>query len=86
MAVPVAVAMGLCGALLALVLTGRPLPRPAVGISIVVLTVLVIGGAVTNGLRTEVPQNASATITLTDLPADNGTAWRPPMCRSPRPV
>jgi hypothetical protein len=72
MAIPVAVAMGLCGALLALVLTGQPLPRPAVGISIVVATVLVIGGAVANGLRTEVPQNASATITLTDLPADNG--------------
>ncbi|CQD02511.1 hypothetical protein BN970_00165 [Mycolicibacterium conceptionense] len=72
MAIPVAVAMGLCGALLALVLTGQPLPRPAAGISIVVVTVLVIGGAVTNGLRTEVPQNASAAITLTDLPADNG--------------
>ncbi|WP_029109067.1 hypothetical protein [Mycobacterium sp. URHD0025] len=72
MAIPVAIAMGLCGALLALVLTGQPLPRPAVGISIVVATVLVIGGAVTNGLRTEVPQNASATIALTDLPPRDG--------------
>ncbi|MUL83147.1 MULTISPECIES: hypothetical protein [unclassified Mycolicibacterium] len=72
MAIPVAVAMGLCGALLALVLTGRPLPRPEVGISIVVATALVIGGAVANGLRTEVPENAGATITLTDLPARNG--------------
>ncbi|MGV9800000.1 hypothetical protein ACWDTP_18330 [Mycobacterium sp. NPDC003449] len=67
MAIPVAVAMGLCGALLAVVLTGRPLPRPAVGISVVVATVLVIGGAVANGLRTEVPENASATVTLTDV-------------------
>ncbi|MBU9767245.1 hypothetical protein FR943_25865 [Mycobacterium sp. TNTM28] len=75
MAIPVAVGMGLCGALLALVLTGQPLPRPAVGISIVVLTVLVIGGAVANGLRTEVPQNASATITLTDLPERDGQRW-----------
>lgn len=35
MAVPVAVFMGVCGALLGLVLTGRPLPRPAVGITAV---------------------------------------------------
>ena len=33
---------------------------------------LVIGGAVANGLRTEVPENANATITLTDLPSDAG--------------
>lgn len=72
MAVPVAVAMGVCGALLALVLTGRPLPRPAVGISVVVVTVLVIGGAVATGLRTEVPESTSATVTLTDIPNDTG--------------
>lgn len=70
MAVPVAIGMGLCGALLALVLTGQRLPRPAAGISIVVATVLVIGGAVANGLRTEVPESANATVTLTDLPSD----------------
>jgi hypothetical protein len=69
MAVPVAVFMGICGAMLAMVLTGVRLPRPAVGISLVILTVLVIGGAVANGLRTEVPENATATIALTDLPA-----------------
>lgn len=68
MAVPVAVGMGLCGSLLALVLTSRRLPRPAVGISIVVATVLAIGGAVANGLRVEVPENATATIALTDAP------------------
>ena len=67
MSIPVAIGMGVCGALLALVLTGRPLPRPAAGIAIVVATVLVIGGAVANGLRTEVPESASASITLTDL-------------------
>lgn len=66
MSIPVAVGMGLCGALLALVLTSRRLPRPAVGISIVVATVLAIGGAVANGLRIEVPENATATIALTD--------------------
>jgi hypothetical protein len=82
MAVPVAVAMGVCGALLAMVLTGLGapaarraggrLPRPAVGITAVVVTVLVIGGAVGNGLRTTVPENANATVTLTDLPSEPG--------------
>jgi hypothetical protein len=67
MSVPVAIGMGVCGALLAMVLTGQKLPRPAVGITAVVLTVLVIGGAVANGLRTEVPENASAKIDLTEL-------------------
>jgi hypothetical protein len=72
MSVPVAIAMGVCGALLAMVLTGQRLPRPAIGITAVVVTVLVVGGAVANGLRTEVPENASATIALTDLPSDEG--------------
>jgi hypothetical protein len=72
MAVPVAIGMGVCGGLLAMVLTGQKLPRPAVGITAVVLTVLVIGGAVANGLRTTVPENASATIALTELPSDSG--------------
>jgi hypothetical protein len=72
MSVPVAVAMGVCGALLAMVLTGQRLPRPAVGITAVAVTVLIIGGAVANGLRTEVPENASATIALTDLPSEPG--------------
>ena len=72
MAVPVAIGMGVCGALLAMVLTGQRLPRPAIGITAVVLTVLVIAGAVGNGLRTEVPENANATFTLADLPSDSG--------------
>jgi hypothetical protein len=72
MSVPVAIGMGVCGALLAMVLTGQRLPRPAIGITAVVVTVLVIGGAVANGLRTEVPENAGATIALTDLPSDAG--------------
>jgi hypothetical protein len=72
MAVPVAIGMGVCGGLLAMVLTGQKLPRPAVGITAVVLTVLVIGGAVANGLRTTAPENASATIALTELPSDSG--------------
>jgi hypothetical protein len=72
MSVPVAVGMGVCGALLGMVLTGQRLPRPAFGITAVVVTVLVIGGAVANGLRTEVPEHANATIALTDLPSDAG--------------
>ena len=38
------------------------LPRRAIGIGLVALTVLAIGGATANGLRYEVPQNATATI------------------------
>lgn len=72
MAIPVAVLMGVCGAMLGMVLTGVTLPRPAVGIALVILTVLVTGGSVTNGLRTEMPENAGAAIALTDLPSAEG--------------
>lgn len=72
MAVPVAVLMGLCGALLAMVLTGRRLPRRAIGVTIVVATVLAIGGAVANGLHIEVPADATATVTLAELPSPPG--------------
>ncbi|MEN4473185.1 hypothetical protein [Mycolicibacterium cosmeticum] len=72
MSVPVAIGMGMCGALLAIVLTGQKLPRRPVGIGIVAATVLVIGGAVANGLNVTVPENASAQITLTDTPSSEG--------------
>ena len=72
MAVPVAILMGVCGALLSMILNGQRLPRPTIGITVVVLTVLAIGGAVANGLRIEVPQSDTATITLTDLPSEPG--------------
>jgi hypothetical protein len=72
MAIPVAIGMGVCGALLGMVLTGQKLPKPAVGITIVVVTVLAIGGAVANGLRTHVPENAVASVVLTDLPSEPG--------------
>ena len=55
-----------------MVLTGQALPRPAVSITAIVLTLVVIAVAVGNGLRTEVPENANATITLTDLPSNSG--------------
>ncbi len=72
MAVPVAILTGGCGALVGIVLTAQRLPRRAVGIGMVVLAVLAIGGATANGLRYTVPESASATMTLTDLPSDTG--------------
>jgi hypothetical protein len=72
MAVPVAVLTGTCGALFGMVLTGRRLPNRRIGISIVALTVLVIGGAVANGLHIVVPRQNTAAITLTDQPSPAG--------------
>jgi hypothetical protein len=72
MAVPVAILVGACGAMFGLVVTDQRLPRRAVGIGLVVLTVLAIGGATANGLRYNVPESAAATITLTDVPSDDG--------------
>jgi hypothetical protein len=72
MAVPVAVLTGTCGALFGMVLTGQRLPGRAIGISVVAVTVLVIGGAVANGLHTVVPRQNSATIALTDVPSPPG--------------
>jgi hypothetical protein len=72
MSVPVAVLMGTCGALFGMVLTGQRLPDRRIGISVVTLTVLVIGGAVANGLHIVVPQKDTAFITLTDQPSPPG--------------
>ena len=63
MSTPVAIGMGMCGALLAIVLAGQRLPARPIGIGIVVATVLVIGAAVTNGLNVTVPEHARAQIT-----------------------
>jgi hypothetical protein len=72
MAVPVAVLMGMCGALFGMVLAGQRLPSRAIGISVVAVTVLVIGGAVANGLHIVVPKQNNATITLSELPGAPG--------------
>ncbi len=71
MTVPVAVAAGLCGALLSLGVQGR-LPRPAVGRSILVASILVLAVSTTNGLLATVPGDAKATVALT--PAGEGMA------------
>ncbi|UXA04300.1 hypothetical protein KXD96_14760 [Mycobacterium sp. SMC-2] len=71
-AVPVAVLTGTCGALFGMVLTRQRLPGRGVGISVVAAAVLVIGGAVANGLHIIVPGQNTATVTLTDLPSPAG--------------
>lgn len=68
MAIPVTVLTGACGAMLGTVLTDQRLPGRAIGIGLVTLTVLVIGGTTANGLRYEVPENTTATMTLTEVP------------------
>ncbi|OBF79693.1 hypothetical protein A5791_10930 [Mycobacterium sp. 852002-51163_SCH5372311] len=72
MAVPVGVLAGMCGGLFGMVLTGQRLPSRAIGIAVVAATVVVIGGAVANGLHIVVPRQDSAKITLTDAPGTPG--------------
>jgi hypothetical protein len=72
MAVPVAILTGACGAMVGMVLTAQRLPRRAISVGLVALTVVVIGAAAANGLRYDVPQNATASITLTEAAAING--------------
>jgi hypothetical protein len=71
MAIPVAVLTGACGAMFGLVLTSQRLPSRAISVGLVVLTVLAIGGATANGLRYNVPQDVTATLTLTDDPGSS---------------
>jgi hypothetical protein len=72
MAVPVGVLAGACGALMGMVLTGQRVPSRGLGIGVVIATVLVIGGAVANGLHIVVPRQDNAQITLTELPSEPG--------------
>lgn len=69
MAVPVAALVGACGAMVGMVVTGQRLPSREVSVGLVVLAVIAIGAATANGLRYDVPQNATATITLTEAPS-----------------
>jgi hypothetical protein len=70
MAVPVGVAGGLCGALLALGVQGR-LPRPSLSRPVLVASLLVLAAATTNGLLATVPDDRTASVALT--PAGPGT-------------
>lgn len=72
MAVPVAVVAGLAGALLGQVMRGEPLPAPAIRRTIVVALVVVLGGATANGLITTVPEQASASVVLTEIGEPGG--------------
>jgi hypothetical protein len=69
MTVPVAVGLGLCGALFALGLKGQ-LPSPNVGRIIVVGSILVTAAAAANGLYATVPKDATASITTTQVGTD----------------
>ncbi len=72
MAVPTGIAGGVVGAMLAIVLLGEPLPRPAVRRTLVVAAVAVVAAATTNGLMIEVPERARAAVELRDAPEQGG--------------
>jgi len=67
MCIPVGVATGMCGALLATALRDGHLPRPALSRGIVTATALIVAAATANGLSATVPDNATATIALREV-------------------
>lgn len=75
MAVPVAILTGACGAMVGMVLTGQRLPRRAISVGLVALTVVAIGATAANGLRYNVPETATASFTLTEAPSVNGQRY-----------
>ncbi|WP_229718678.1 hypothetical protein [Nocardia jinanensis] len=72
MAIPTGIAGGVVGAMLAVVLRGEPLPRPAVRRALVVAVVAIVAAATTNGLMIEVPEGARAAVQLRDAPEQGG--------------
>ncbi|PXX69376.1 hypothetical protein DFR70_1021065 [Nocardia tenerifensis] len=72
MTVPVGVAGGALGALLGMVLRGEPLPRRPLRRGLVVAAVLIAAAATANGLRIDVPENASAAVRLQDAEPAHG--------------
>ncbi|WP_245663055.1 hypothetical protein [Nocardia inohanensis] len=71
MAIPAGMASGAVGVLLGTVLRGEALPRPALRRGIMIGAVLIAAAAVFNGLHTKVPENATATVHLTEAPPVN---------------
>ena len=69
MTIPVAVGLGMCGALFALGLEGN-LPSPNVGRVIVVGSILITAAAAANGLYATVPKDATASFTTTQVGTD----------------
>ncbi|WP_280314370.1 hypothetical protein [Nocardia abscessus] len=72
MAVPTGVVGGVVGALLAMALRGEALPRPPVRRGLMVAAVVIVAAATANGLLTDVPERAEATVTLRDAASDAG--------------
>ncbi|MFC7961286.1 hypothetical protein [Rhodococcoides kroppenstedtii] len=70
--IPTGVLVGLTAGLFAQALSGDGLPRPAIRRSIVLGMVVVCSASVANGLMIDVPQNAQATVQLTDAPREDG--------------
>ncbi|UGT43157.1 hypothetical protein LTV02_07135 [Nocardia yamanashiensis] len=68
LAIPAGVAGGLVGVLLATVLRGDALPRPALRRGLVLAAVLIAAACVADGLHVTVPENTTATVRLTDAP------------------
>ncbi len=72
MTIPTGIAGGVVGALLATVLLGEPLPRPAVRRTLITAAVVVVAAATANGLMIDIPQDARATVQLREAPPDGG--------------
>ncbi|MFD4404821.1 hypothetical protein ACFWPH_18880 [Nocardia sp. NPDC058499] len=72
MTIPTGIAGGVVGAMLATVLLGEPLPRPAVRRTLITAAVVVVAAATANGLIIDIPQDARATVQLREAPADGG--------------
>ncbi|NUP27755.1 MAG: hypothetical protein HOQ44_13865 [Nocardia sp.] len=71
-AIPTGIAGGVVGAMLAVVLRGEALPRPAIRRTLVVAAVAVVAAVTANGLMIEVPEGARAAVELRDAPEQGG--------------
>ncbi|MFC7446880.1 hypothetical protein [Rhodococcus daqingensis] len=84
MSIPVGITVGICGGIFGRVLRGEGLPRPGVGSVAVAAAILAVGAATANGLIATVPENARATIVLTEAPDDGGAMAHAAVTLDPR--